>query len=333
MVRTAKTPPIVVIYGDDDHAKYETLARTLDAALPPEVDRALCLTTYDGRENAEQGGPTVAGVMDDLRTLPFLADRRIVVIRNADPFVSAAREPLERYAAAPATTGVLILECRSFLKTTRLAKAITACGGAMHEHKKRKDWELAKYVAEVAARQGKQFEPGAAEQLAELVGNESGILAGEVEKLCTYVGDAATVTAAHISELVGQTREEKIFAAADAAALGRLGEALAIWQQTLATDRAAPYKAVGGLAASLRRYLAAQELRATHADAKAVLGKLMMWGRPREADLLLRNQTPRRLRQALAALADLDAQVKVGARSIERGVEVFLTRLAAAAAR
>lgn len=333
MARTAKTPPIVVIYGDDNHAKLETLTRTLDAVLPPEVDRALCLTTYDGKENAEQGGPTLAGVIDDLRTLPFLADRRIVVIRNADPFVNAAREPLERYAAAPAATGMLILECRTFLKTTRLAKAITACGGIMHEHKQRKDWELAKFAAEVAARLGKQFAPGAAEQLAQLVGNESGILAGEVEKLCIYTGDATTVTAQHVSDLVGQTREEKIFAAADAAALGRLGKALALWQQTLATDRAATYRAVGGLAASLRRYLAAHELRAAGADTSAVVGKLMMWGRPREADLLLHNQTPRRLRQALAALADLDAQVKDGARSIERGVEVFLTRLAAAAAR
>lgn len=333
MARTAKTPPIVVIYGDDDHTKYETLTRTLDTALPPEVDRTLCLTTYDGKESAEQGGPTLAGVIDDLRTLPFLADRRVVVIRNADPFVTAAREPLQRYAAAPAATGVLILECRTFLKAAKLGKAITACGGALHEHKKRKDWELAKFVAEVAARLGKQFEPGAAEQLAELVGNDSGILAGEVEKLCTYVGDATIVTAEHVSDLVGQTREEKIFAAADAAALGRLGEALAIWQQTLATDRAAPYKAAGGLAASLRRYLAAHEMRAAGADTKAVVGKLMMWSHPRDAELLLRGQPPRRLRQALAALADLDAQVKVGARSIERGVEVFLTRLAAAAAR
>jgi DNA polymerase III delta subunit len=61
----------------------------------------------------------------------------------------------------------------------------------------------------------------------------------------------------------------------------------------------------------------------------AVARKAGLWGRENQLQNLLRRQSAPRLQQALAALAHLDAQAKSGARSIEKGVELFLLRLAA----
>jgi len=327
--KSAKHPPIVVVFGDEEYHKASIIQRTLDLLLPPEADRTMALSAFDGSQTEEQGGPVLATVMDDLATLPLLSERRVVLIREADRFITTWRENLERYLEGPAPTGTLILECRSFPKTTRLYKAVLACGGQVHECKKLAGRALAGFVLTEAQARGKRMQPAAAERLCELVGPHQGALAGEVEKLCLYVGARPTITAEDVAALVGQSREQKIFAVMDAAGAGRLAEALELWRQVLATDSAAIYKAVGGIAFVLRRWLDAQRMRAEGAHIRAIAPKLMMWGRENQAEALLARLPPSRLARHLAAVAELDSQAKSGLRSIEAGVEALLLDVAA----
>ena len=66
------------------------VVRVLSAALA-----SLALSEYDGTRDAENGGPEFAAIADDLATLPFLAERRVVIIPDADRFISANRERFE----------------------------------------------------------------------------------------------------------------------------------------------------------------------------------------------------------------------------------------------
>src|SRR4029450_9121276 len=63
-------------------------------------------------------------VRNDLDTLPFLAPCRIVIVENADPFVTDHRPALEQHRAKPSSVGVLVLEVKTFPETTKLAKAL-----------------------------------------------------------------------------------------------------------------------------------------------------------------------------------------------------------------
>jgi DNA polymerase-3 subunit delta len=329
--RTPRIPPIVVIFGDEEFQKTTALHRLLDSLVPPEVDRTMALCEYDGTRPEDQGGPALAAVLDDLATLPLLADRRVIVIRDADKFISAHREPLERYLMSPAPTATLILVCRAFHKATRLYKSAVAVGGQVVECKKLTDRRLLDFVVAETRARGKHMDYPVAARLLELVGREQGILAAEVEKLCLYVGGRATIADNDVSDLVGLTREERIFAVMDAAATGRLALALQLWDQVVATDAAAAFKALGGMCFVVRRWIAAHQMLADGLPIHAVAPKMMMWGRERELDTLLRRLTPARLKQILAAIAELDSQAKVGARSIETGVEALLHEVAAPA--
>lgn len=323
------SPSVVVIFGDEEYQKSKALQQTLDALLPPQVDRALALCEYDGSRSEEQGGAGLATVMDDLATLPFLAERRVVVIRDADKFVTAQRERLERYVQSPSPTGTLILLCRSFPKTTRLYKATALAGGQVLECKKLTTRGLLDFVIAEARARGKRMDLGVAARLVELIGQEQGILAAEVEKLSLYAHDRPAITADDVSDLVGLTREEKIFAVMDSAATGRLPEALQLWHNVVATDPAAVFKAVGGMAYVLRRWLTAHRMLADGLPVRAIAPKLRMGGREHELDSLLRRLPPARLRRILATIARLDSQAKVGAQSIETGIEALLLEVAA----
>lgn len=322
-----KRPPIVVIYGDEEFQKARALQQTLDPLIPPDVERGMVLCEYDaGRGESEV---EFAAVMDDLATCSFFADLRVVVVREADKFVSTYREKLEHYAEHPAPCGVLVLVMRSFPRNTRLFKAVAAAGGRTLECKALGQDALVGFVIEEARRHGKRLDRTVAIRLVERIGAESGMLAGEVEKLALYIGDSPQIAGEHVDELVGLSREEKIFAVMDAAAAGDRPRALALWNQTLATDKAAAFKAVAGIAFVLRRWLAAHELAAGGMPVRAIAPKVMMWGRERELADLLRRRSEAQMKRLLAQLADLDAQVKSGTRSIETGVEALLTQIAA----
>ncbi|MFO0839998.1 MAG: DNA polymerase III subunit delta [Phycisphaerae bacterium] len=323
------SPPVVVIYGDEAYQKSRTLQQVLASLLPPHVDRALALCEYDCTRTEEQGGPSLAAVMDDLNTLPFLADRRVVLLRDAEKFVSAHREKLERYLESPAPTATLVLECRSFPKTTRLYKSTAARGGQIHECKRLMGRALADFVVQQATECGKRLEAGVADSLVNRIGQEQGVLAGEIEKLALYVDKRSAITLADVDELVGLSREEKVFAVMDAAGQGDAARALSLWNQAVASDSAAPFKAVGGIAFVLRKWLAARRMLRDGLSIPAIAPKVMMWGRERELQTLLARLSERRLHTLLSHLAQLDAQAKIGVRSIEMGVEALLLELAA----
>ena len=219
-------PPIAVIFGDEEFQKTTVLHTVLDRLMPPEVDRGLALCEYDGSQGDEQGGPSLAAVMDDLATLPFLADRRVVVVRDADRFISAHRARLERYFQSPSPTSTLVLVCRSFPKKTRLRAAAEAAGAYLKECKRLTSRGLIEFVISECTQRGKQIARSVAGRLLDLVGTDQGKLVGEVEKLCLYVGDRPSISAADVADLVGLSREEKVFAVVDAAAVGRPAIAL-----------------------------------------------------------------------------------------------------------
>lgn len=318
------TPPLIVIFGSEDYPKSVMLQQTLDRLLPPSVDRMLALCTYDGTQPPDQGGPEFAPIRDDLATLPFLADRRVVVVRAADRFISANREFLEEYAARPSPTATLVLECRAFPKTTRLYKAVVSAGGALHECAKLKGRAVIDFVLAEAARQQKRIAPPAAARLAELIGPDQGTLAAEVEKLALYIGERQEITDADVTSLVGQTREETVFAAVDAAAAGDAAAALQLWNQVLATERAVVFMAVGGIAYKVRQWLAAARMLREGMPVDAIAPRVMMYGRAAELANLLRRMPPQRMGRALAALAEADAAAKSGSRSLENAVEGWL---------
>jgi len=325
---TATAPPIVAIVGDEEFLKHNALKALLDRLLPPSADRGMALVEYEADRNASGAGVEFARVADDLGTLPFLADRRVVVIRNADAFVTLYRKKLEAYATRPSPTATLVMMCRSFPSNTNLAKTVASIGQVV-ECKRLKGPALTAFVQDRAQAAGKKIDYPLAAKIVELVGSDQGALSNEVEKLCLLASDRPTITAGDVSDLVGQTREEIVFAAMDAAAAGRLPQALAMWSQTLATNKAAAFIAVGGVAWKLRSWIAAHEMLAARVPLSTIASKIGLWGRVPEAESLLRRLSLRRVKRLLADLAELDGEAKVGARSIEMGVEALLVELAA----
>ena len=87
-----------VVHGDDVFLRRESVAALIRGLLGGQVDD-LAVTRFAG----EKAG--LADVLDELRTLPFLVSRRVAVVEDADPFVTAHRKELEHLVDGPPDAG------------------------------------------------------------------------------------------------------------------------------------------------------------------------------------------------------------------------------------
>src|SRR5262245_31142690 len=148
-----------------------------------------------GRTVFEGDSSIWSTVHDELQTLPFLSPRRLVVVDDADDFVSENRAALETYVKTPSQVGVLVLVVDSWVKTTRLAKAVDEQATIRCEPIKDSE-RLAKWcVAWASKRHDRKLSPSAAQLLVELIGPEMGVLDQEIAKLAAYVGDRLQIDA------------------------------------------------------------------------------------------------------------------------------------------
>lgn len=245
--------PLYGVFGDDAYLRREALRAIARAVLGPEGDD-LAVSRVAG-DSAK-----LADILDELHTLPFLARRRLVVVEDADKFVSAKRRELEAYSARPSATGTLVLVVKTWPSNTKLAKLV-AQHGLPVECKAPREADLPDWLVDLAAsRDGVKLDREAARLLVELVGPEVGLLASEVAKLATYIGERKAIRRDDVARMVGAGRVETIWRTLEAATTGHAREALDDLDRLL-TSGEHPVGLLAAMSASLRKVHHAGALR------------------------------------------------------------------------
>ena len=131
-----------------------------------------------------------------------------MVVNGADPFVTENRATLEDYVARPKSTGVLVLEVRSWPSNTRLYKAIAEHGLSI-DCSTPSPGEVLKWMRTWASEEHQAtLEPAAAERLLEMFGPQMGRLDQEIAKLALMAASPAMDGSSSPSQLhVGQSAE------------------------------------------------------------------------------------------------------------------------------
>jgi DNA polymerase-3 subunit delta len=247
-----------VVYGDDVYLRRESI-QALTRGLLGDAADDLALTRFPGDR------ASLADVLDELRTLPFLVKRRVVIVDDADPFVTAHRKELEHLAEGKPTPGALILVVKTWPSNTKLAKAVGKMGLSV-DCKSPNEKELPAWLVQYAKAKARvKLHPAAAQLLVELVGGEVGLLASEVEKLAVYAGDAREVGREDVAKMVGAGRVEKVWDALDAATTGQGGKALAELDKLMAAGEH-PVGLLAAMGSSLRKLHHAGQLRRAKRD-------------------------------------------------------------------
>lgn len=195
--------PAYHFFGDDDFRKHEALNMLVNAA----VDAATRDFNYEARRGSEIGAETLGSL---LGTPPMLAERRVVVIRDAGALKKDSKAVVEQYLQRPAPDVVLVLLQPAGEKPDpKFARATMVMFDPISGP------HLSRWIAMRAEHHGASITAGAAELLQSSVGNDLPQLNVEIEKLATYTG-GAEIDEAAVGAIVGVRREESLGALLDA---------------------------------------------------------------------------------------------------------------------
>jgi DNA polymerase-3 subunit delta len=151
------------------------------------------------------------------RTLPMMADRRLVVVRDLQEGTPAFYSSLVDYLKDPSPSTVLVLLGTGFPKvekgtkrwSTPVEKGVKAAGGWVLDRKRELDPHA--FATDRATALGKRLDRAAARTLVEVVGGDVGRLEREVEKLALYVGDAPEIRPADVDAVCALVAEAVIW--------------------------------------------------------------------------------------------------------------------------
>ena len=241
--------PVYVLSGKDQRLRDEARQRIVSQIIG-DSDPQLCLATFDS--NVE-----LAVILDELRTLPFLAPHRVVIIRSADAFISANRDALEKYLDAPATSGTLILIVDSLDSRTRLAKKIPTIGEVI-DCLTPTGSQLVTWIRDYVIKAGKKIDGNTINLLVQFSGEDLATLTHELDKLLAYTTDRPAITPDDLTKIVSATHAPEAFELSNAITRGDVKAGLVVLASAL-SKRGAEFMLLGELAWHIRRSLQVQQ--------------------------------------------------------------------------
>jgi DNA polymerase-3 subunit delta len=298
--------PVYALVGSDPFLQTQELGKLL-RNLPGDTQKL----EYEG-ERAE-----LADVLDELRSFAMFGSGKLVVVRDADDFVSKFREQLEKYVASPSDSGTMVLRLGSLPSNTRIAKLI-AKHGEVIKCEPPSQAQLPMWITNRAKEHKLNLGPDAARLLAELIGVDLGRIDTELEKLALQADGAKPVGVDKIKGSVPFQREQEMRDLTAALALGKTADAVKRWRQLLQTDASSEFRAVTWLAMwveDVREFLTSPNTFKNAWKYKEDFGQFK-----RTAEAIGKNKVGR----LVDMLVDVDRQSKSGVGDFATNVEKFL---------
>lgn len=321
--------PLYVCYGPERYLLQEFIQFLTDKLIDPAV-REFAISRYDLAETS------LDTVLEDAGTLPFMAEKKLVIAKNA-VFLTGAKdtskvehnpEKLLDYLKTPSDFSVLVLlvDAEKLDERKKLVKAVKDSSVAFPALSAE---DLIAWVGRQAERAGFSFAEGAADQFLLYAGSNLQTLSAEIEKLSLYVGQGGRVTGDVVDALVTRTTEQNVFILIEDIVRLRLQRAFTILQE-LIKMKEEPVKLTLLIARQFRIILQVKELSRQGYSQQQLASQLGL--HPYAVKIAAEQGTKykdEQLVRILEELAELDYKLKSGKIDKVLGLELFLLRLAA----
>lgn len=252
-VRADRIPPLLLLHGEEGYLVEQASRQVIAAVVAPD-SRDFNLTVVHGRDL--KGNDLV----DQARTLPVFADRRLIVIRNVNEAQADQLEAFSAYLDDPVPETWLLVTAASIDKRRKFFQKFAQVGEII-EFRRLYENQLPQFIRDRAREIGRTFTAPALKLFCMRVGNNLAEVMGELDKLTSYVGEREFFEEDDIAAVVSDTRVESVFSLTDALGAGELAVAMRLLNRLL-DDGQPPLVILSMLIRHFRQLWKARELLA-----------------------------------------------------------------------
>lgn len=325
-----KPIPAILLLGEEPYLRDSCRTLLLERYVP-DAARPWAVSRY----SADRGETQAA--LEQAQTMAMLSPVQVVFLEDAEAIESLgeksrddAVELLTAYLKDPAPFTVLVIEAVQLDQRMRWGKLLTEkalvveCG--LGENLNERQAAAVALARAMAKEQGIEFEPGAAEDLAEFVAADLMRLRTEIDKLATFAAGSKQVRREDIRALVVSEKTTTVWELADMLA-SRQGKKALGFLDRLLREGEQPLQMLGAITWMYRKLIEASELGGV-TNGWQVARALGM--RPEQAVLALESarRIPKaRLLAGLGALRRADDRLKSGREDARAVMEFLVTEL------
>ena len=305
-----------LLYGSEAYLKQQYKHRLLSALVSP--DDTMNVSRFEGK------GIDVREVIDLAETMPFFADRRVILMENTGFFKNKTEELADYMAELPDYICFLFVE-DEVDKRNRMYKAIQKYGRAV-EFATQDDKTLMAWVLSILKKENKKITRPDMELFLEKTGTDMGNIEKELEKLLSYTMGRDVITSADIEAVCTTQISNRIFDMIRAVTEKRQRQALDLYYDLLAL-KGPPMRILFLLARQFNLLLQVKELAAEGCD-QATIAK-----RTGLQNFVVRNYLPmarkyerEALKKAVEDCVDTEEAVKTGRLTDVMSVELLIIK-------
>ena len=320
-LKTGKFKQIYLLYGEEAYLKKQYKERFVKAMLP--VGDTMNYACYEGKNT------DIKEVIDLAETLPFFAERRLILFEDTGFFKSSGSDLADYISDMPETTCFIFIE-NEVDKRSKLYKAVKAKGhivelGVQDEN------TLRRWVQGLVKKEGKTMSQGDVAYFLNKVGTDMENITKELEKLVCYAMDRDVLTRTDIDAVCVTQITSHIFEMVNAVADKKQRKALDLYYELLALKEP-PMRILFLLTREYRILFHVKALLKQGYGKNEIASKagLHPFAAGRYMDQANRFHS-KELRAVIEEGADIEQRVKTGLLTDHLAVELFLVKYSAAA--
>lgn len=305
-----------LIYGEEDYLCRQYKDKLYKAITDGDD---MNYSHFDGK------GINVREVIDVCETLPFFAERRLVVMEDTGFFKNACDDALVEYIKSiPEYLTILFVE-GEVDKRNRLYRAVSQ-NGYVSEMQIQEEPVLKRWVQSLLTAENKKMDGRTLQTFLEHTGSSMNNIKGELEKLICYTMGREIINTDDVEQICTVTTENKIFDMVSAVALKKQREALNLYYDLL-TLKEPPMRILYLLSRQFNLILQVMELTQEGYGGATIAKKM---GVQPFIVTKCQNQakffTKVRLREALEECASFEEAVKTGRLDDKMCVELIIIK-------
>lgn len=315
-IKNGDFKPVYLLYGDEAYLK-KLYKDKLKAAILPEGD-TMNYAYYEGK------GTNPSELIDLAETMPFFADRRLIIVENSGFFKNATPELADYIKGMPETACFVFVE-QEVDKRGKLYKAVKD-KGRVTELGKQDEKTLLVWIAGMVKREGRQIKESTARYLISKGGTDMQNLEKEMEKLFSYTLGESEITVQAVEEICTTQVTNKIFDMVESVATKQQKKALDYYYDLLALKEP-PMRILYLLTRQFKLLLEVKALLAKGYDKSTIAKEVGL--HPFVAGKYMkqcRSFSEKTLRDIMEYSAETEEMVKTGRLNDRMSVELFIVK-------
>ena len=315
-IKTGNFKQSYLLFGEEAYLKHQYKEKLLNA-LNPDGD-TMNFSRYEGK------GVDVKQLIDLCETMPFFAERRIILLEDTGFFKNKCEELADYMKSLPDYL-VLVFSESEVDKRSRMYKAVKS-GGRVTEFAKQDEKTLMRWAAGILGKEGRKITQRDMELFLTKTGTDMGNIRMELEKLITYTEGQDIVSAEDIEAVCVTQTTNKIFDMVRAVTEKNQKRALELYYDLL-TLKEPPMRILLLLAKQFRQLLLTKKMSGEGASQNEIATRL---GVPsfvvRNISACARSYTVEELEQAVEDFVDAEEAVKTGRLGDVLSVELLIVK-------